>query len=388
MRASRRALPLPIQGLSNHPNGAGDHATVAGVAELVELQRHEPGEIHEDLRRLGSTLLQRTGEVIEQITGRAHARRAVEGAPKLDSAVEDRFVRLGTLATAAVARWLAGEPIDVASSVGAEFSRVFAQLVAASDVPLGEVVRRCRYWRDGCDLALREAAELGVAGPEALHCAQESINRAADHALAQMTAIFDGEHRRVQDELRRRQEELAFLATHDDLTGLANRTLLIDRLEQMIALGEREGGVVGVLFIDLNDFKGVNDTFGHAVGDELLAAVAQRLRTVVRESDTLGRLGGDEFVLLTWSPSTEADGNEDLEAVSKRILAAFGGRFALRSGGESLHISASVGVARSQRGMTAYGLLYEADVAMYGAKGGVVDRARRGPIRGCPQDRP
>ncbi len=96
----------------------------------------------------------------------------------------------------------------------------------------------------------------------------------------------------------RRQEELAFMATHDALTGLANRALVLDRLEQMLVRSRRSKALVAALFIDLDNFKQVNDTLGHDAGDELLRAVAARLDGVVRATDTLGRLGGDEFVVI------------------------------------------------------------------------------------------
>lgn len=239
---------------------------------------------------------------------------------------------------------------------------MFAQLIASSDLPLGEVVRRCRYWRDGCDLVLRECAEMGLVGNEALLSARESIHRAADHALAQMSAIFDAERHRIEAELTRRQKQLSFLATHDSLTGLANRTLIMDRLEVMLARVDRDGGAVEILFIDLDDFKVVNDTFGHRVGDELLLAVSQRLSTVVRETDTLGRLGGDEFVVLSYD-----DPGGSATEIAARVLEAMAEPFAL-SDGHSMRISGSVGVATSRGGMTAQQLLYDADMAMYGAK--------------------
>lgn len=124
---------------------------------------------------MGSALAERTGEVIEAAASRAHREMEREGVPELERAIEEHFVRLGKLATVAVADWVAGEPVDMASAAGEEFSRVFAQLAASRDVPLGEVVRRCRCWRESCERALREVAADGAAGEEALRRACESI---------------------------------------------------------------------------------------------------------------------------------------------------------------------------------------------------------------------
>jgi diguanylate cyclase (GGDEF)-like protein len=319
----------------------------ARVAEDVQVQ----------LRRLAGTLLERTEEVIEAVTARAHGEREREGGAELEAAVEERFVGLGRLATAGVARWLGGEPVEVASAAGEEFSQVFAQLAAGSHVPMGEVVRRCRCWREACEGALRDAAGEGPAADEALERACGSIRAAADRALAQMSAVFDEERRRVK-------AKLSFLATHDGLTRLANRALVRERLERMLARSARRGGGVSVLFIDLDEFKLVNDTLGHHAGDRLLVAIAGRLQRMVRESDTLGRLGGDEFVILAEGGEAGSGPGE----MAKRVGGAFGEPFALQGHSEPLRLSASIGVAVAGPGASAEQLLRDADTAMYRAK--------------------
>ena len=110
-------------------------------------------------------------------------------------------------------------------------------------------------------------------------------------SLVLMSKCFEAERQRTDEELARREEELAFLATHDPLTGLPNRTLILDRVEQMLARSTRNQTQVAALFVDLDNFKGINDTLGHSAGDQLLQAVAERLDGVVRGADTLGRLG-------------------------------------------------------------------------------------------------
>lgn len=326
-----------------------------------------------ELGRLGDALLRSAEELIEAVNARAHRKRAQGGAGGLGESVEESFSRLGGLATVAVARWIAGEPVDDAFAVGQDFSRVFAQMVASSDVPLGEVVRRCQYWRDACTQQLFAASALGLASERAAELARQSVDLAADHALASMSAIFDAERQRMQQELTRRQEELAFLATHDALTKLANRALVVERLEQLLEQrGEGRSRGVAVLFIDLDGFKSINDTLGHSTGDRLLAATAARLRAAVRESDTLGRLGGDEFVVLVGPLVTDAT----LSDLAARLRRAFAEPFAISLDGDPLPITASIGVAVASGDCSAAQLLHDADLAMYSAKS-----KRRAPVR-------
>jgi diguanylate cyclase (GGDEF)-like protein len=113
-----------------------------------------------------------------------------------------------------------------------------------------------------------------------------------------------------------RTDELRFQALHDSLTGLPNRALIMDRIDQLLARNRRNGTVGAALYIDLDDFKNVNDSLGHEVGDRLLAAVATRMASTLRDADTIGRMGGDEFVVLI-------DGSEPMvapELVAERLL--------------------------------------------------------------------
>jgi diguanylate cyclase (GGDEF)-like protein len=106
--------------------------------------------------------------------------------------------------------------------------------------------------------------------------------------------------------VRARTRELHHLALHDSLTGLPNRALILDRIEQMLTRSRRDHSPVAVLFLDLDNFKDVNDTLGHAAGDELLIGVSSRLSSAIRKEDTVGRLGGDEFVVVTQGDSLAA----------------------------------------------------------------------------------
>ena len=159
------------------------------------------------------------------------------------------------------------------------------------------------------------------------------------------------------------EDDLKHQAFHDSLTGLANRALFADRLEHALARVRRGRASVAVLFIDLDDFKGVNDSLGHGQGDLLLIGVAERLRTVIRAGDTLARMGGDEYAVLlddAEDPTIAAD-------LAARFLDVLGTAFDI--GGRELVIHASIGVAvAASRDQTADELLRNADVAMYVAK--------------------
>ncbi|HEY9016611.1 MAG TPA: EAL domain-containing protein, partial [Gemmatimonadales bacterium] len=160
-------------------------------------------------------------------------------------------------------------------------------------------------------------------------------------------------------ERRRLEEQLTHQAFHDPLTGLANRALFRDRVSHAIALAERRGTPVTVLYLDLDDFKNVNDSLGHAEGDRLLIAAAERFLACARTADTVARLGGDEFAILI-------EGTDAREGLPERLAAAMSHPFSLS--GNQLRVTASIGVASASTGDTADDLLRNADMAMYAAK--------------------
>jgi diguanylate cyclase (GGDEF)-like protein/putative nucleotidyltransferase with HDIG domain len=161
------------------------------------------------------------------------------------------------------------------------------------------------------------------------------------------------------------QDDLSHQALHDALTGLPNRTLALDRAEQMLARARREQTPVAALFLDIDGFKYVNDSFGHAAGDRLLQAVAARLTSVVRDADTVSRLGGDEFVVLLDSPTFAASP----ELVAERVLDVLSRPVSLGDVDKAqFSITASVGIAVAGAGMSADELLGAADLALYQAK--------------------
>ncbi|MDQ1498099.1 MAG: hypothetical protein QOI86_1439 [Actinomycetota bacterium] len=167
----------------------------------------------------------------------------------------------------------------------------------------------------------------------------------------------------MADAIAGSQRSLTRQANHDSLTGLANRAAFRARLEAALARPERRSGTQAVLFVDLDDFKDVNDTLGHAAGDELLSVVAARLETTVRPGDLVARLGGDEFALLL-------DGVPDPAAalaVAERTVTALA--TPVEIDGTWVHVGASVGLAMRHHDSDPESLMREADVAMYTAKG-------------------
>jgi diguanylate cyclase (GGDEF)-like protein/PAS domain S-box-containing protein len=163
-------------------------------------------------------------------------------------------------------------------------------------------------------------------------------------------------------ERRQLEDELTHQAFHDALTGLPNRLLLTDRIEHALERARRSGSDVALLFLDIDDFKTVNDSLGHTAGDELLVEIGSRLRDALRVVDTAARLGGDEFALLL----EDAKGVTGATTVAERVLDAVA--VPLRAGGTEVLCRASIGIVFGEPGQSAGELLRNADVAMYRAK--------------------
>ena len=186
-----------------------------------------------------------------------------------------------------------------------------------------------------------------------------SAHRAKDREIARLGQAQDER----MTELQAAQAALTAQATHDALTGLPNRELLVDRIDQAVARCKRSGRYMAVLFVDLDRFKQVNDTHGHAAGDVALRTVADKLVAALRPSDTVSRIGGDEFVVL----APEIESRLDAVDIGTRLLDELGRRRPGRADEERVAASIGISVSAAGRG-TAESLLKEADVAMYEAK--------------------
>ena len=287
----------------------------------------------------------------------------------LDPIVEDRLERVGAVSTIAVSSWMAAGDAQAARDIGQEALLIFSELAAQRAAPMSELTKRCLQWRSAAEEIVRDiAAELQTPA-EVSARALAMLQRSLSVTLVRMCQACEAERARAEEERTRYEKALEFKATHDALTKLPNRALILDRLEQMLVRSRHSGAPVAALFIDLDDFKSVNDTLGHAAGDELLKAVAERFSGVIRDVDALGRLGGDEFVLV----ATGASLSSGAEALARRLLAALREPFRLGQAQTLVTLTASIGVEVSLDS-SAGDLLRDADVAMYRAKWAGGDR--------------
>lgn len=192
---------------------------------------------------------------------------------------------------------------------------------------------------------------------EALRDSRDGLERRVEERTAELSTANTALVKQIA-ERKQAEETIKYMAYHDALTDLPNRVLFYDRLHQALAAARRKQKQVAVIMLDLDRFKEINDSLGHSAGDELLEAVAKRLRNLIRESDTVARMGGDEFTLIL--PDSVAD-------VAERIVEVFQKPFVLD--GHEQHVTASVGLSiYPVDGGDAETLMKNADIAMYSAK--------------------
>lgn len=213
------------------------------------------------------------------------------------------------------------------------------------------LAHRDGVWCGECTLVTRTGSEISVS--------QQLLAHHDEHGAVEFYSAIA----RDMSERKRFEEELRHQATHDSLTGLPNRVLLQDRLEHALLTAQRHQLAVAVLFLDLDNFKRINDTLGHSAGDALLRQVGTRLRARLRTTDTVGRRGGDEFMVIFNHPF---DVKEVMTVVNK-VRGAFSQPFDCE--GEELFVTATLGIALyPEDGQNAETLVKNADVAMYRAK--------------------
>ncbi len=239
------------------------------------------------------------------------------------------------------------------------WARLTGTLINPQDTSEGSV-----WILDDIDAQKSIQCQLEAAQQEkqaALAQAHEALERMVQERTQQLRETVNSLHQEINDR-RKDQERIYWLAHYDPLTGLPNRTLLAERSSQAIELARKEQTPLAVIFLDLDHFKHVNDSLGHRVGDALLVAIAQRLRAVVRERDTVCRVGGDEFILLL--PGANAQG---AERVASKLLEASRQPYQIEH--HELTMAPSMGIALYPEDGTDFATLNQAaDVAMYRAK--------------------
>jgi diguanylate cyclase (GGDEF)-like protein len=340
------------------PRAPAAKSSAAGPARDSAHSSRAPQSDCQEVRRLGEALNARVDDVLALTVARSR-----EAGRELDAGTQDSFAKIGMASTAAVATWMAGGNPEEGRETGRKAFETYGQLAAQRVATLNEVAKRCLRWRDAvCEVLSESAAELGTS-EKALTRATGMVQLTVDVTLVRVCEVFEAERTRTDEELSRRQEELSFMATHDVLTGLPNRTLILDRAEQALVRARRRQSAVAALFIDVDNFKSINDSFGHDTGDELLRLLTARMSGVIRETDTLARLGGDEFIVIAEELSVAAGP----ELIAERLLEALKEPFKLSSHNAPLTVRASIGIAMGERGC-AEELLRDADTAMYRAK--------------------
>lgn len=375
-RFGRLYDPTDIFGTPQLSDPNYQRITVGGRSWLVgvQLTRALPGP---DGLHWSQAVILLVGSLISAMTALVSRelllghRRTVEALRQVSEAAEDLAI-----ASAVFEGTVEGVVITTPEGLVQSVNQSFTQLTGYTNIELrGKSLRLLRSGKHDDTFYQKLWQELRQEG--SWH--RDIWNRCKDGKIrlhdVSITTVFDKRLKPLhhvamyQDITARHTEQQAILhqATHDALTGLANRTLLVDRLEQSLAMAKRYGYMVGLMFMDLDGFKAVNDNFGHDIGDELLIAVSRRLETFLRKTDTLCRQGGDEFVLLL----PQAPDLDGLMGLAQRIQAEVRQPYTSVHGSEVLRISVSIGIARwPEHGGDSDALMQAADRAMYRCKHG------------------
>ena len=256
-------------------------------------------------------------------------------------------------------------------------AKLFAQVLQESE-HVNELIKQSAEELSAVKTGIKHELANGgsLPGGEIAHDRIESVRSKVQDASEKLTTV----NQALTSEVRERnlvdhqlaaaveQEEAARKAAlHDNLTGLPNRVLFIDRLEHGIAQAKRHGRILAVMFVDLDGFKSINDTYGHEAGDTVLRTIADRLKHNTREDDTVSRYGGDEFLYLL----TQIREQNDIAMIAVKILTAIQAPCNLSVGDDIVNpcLRASIGISIFPKdGTTANAFIKSADQAMYGAK--------------------
>jgi diguanylate cyclase (GGDEF)-like protein len=365
---------------------AFDRAIAASVHSPAErpLAPASEAEVPDDRRAAGPGEAAGTREGRPGVLGDARRLAALRELAILDTPAESDFDDVARLAAAvcrspvAAVNFVDGErhftkavvgmPEALGGSVRNDLSFCAATVQSRDGVLAIPDTRTDDHWRDHPMVA--GGPGLGFYMGASIHSAGERVGVVCAFGTEPRTVTAQDREalvtlaRQVERhlEVRRRNTELRDLALTDPLTGLANRTLLYDRLQHALAHRSRVGRGVGVLYCDVDDFKGINDRLGHEEGDALLCDIAATLRSVARASDTVARIAGDEFVIVC----PHVDHQSDLDTVRTRLEEAIAWQRPLRDGSPPPRVS--VGAVLADPGDSAADILRRADHAMYGAK--------------------
>ncbi len=348
-RTKRDILP-PIQKLRE----ATDHVAAGDFDHRVEVDRHDEfGELAATFNAMAGALDAHQRQLTEQLYSQARLAAIVESS---DQAV------LGLSPDLIVISWNPGAERLYGYTATEAVGRNVLDLLLPLDRPaettfLHRVAQGDRVSGYETEVRVRDGRIIPISV-----AASPIIDHAGD--IVGISSIAEN-----ISERKTLEERLHHQAFHDPLTNLANRALVKDRLEHALARQARAGGLLGVILLDLDDFKAINDSLGHRAGDELLVEVADRLRRCTRDADTLARLGGDEFAILL-EDLTDPD---EVLGVAQRVAESLSARFSFE--GQTFPVSASLGIAFAEPdSATLDDIIRDADVAMYitknTAKGG------------------
>ncbi len=362
---------LPADELRNHPDRRDLSAALLTLLQGLSVAKvkvydlrgrtvfsTEPGQVGEDKSANAGFQGARDGRVASELTHR-------DQFSAFDRVIENRDL----LSTYIPIQRTPGGPVEAVFEVYDDVTPFLARIERTQRmVFVGVLLTLCALYGvlfvivRHADGVIRRQYRERVVAEEALREAQATLERRVDERTVELARANAGLEAQIE-ERRRADERVVYMAHHDALTGLPNRALLADRVGQAIARAHRSGGKLALLFLDLDRFKNVNDSLGHAVGDQLLTAVAARLTASRREVDTVARLGGDEFIISL----PDIGGAAEAASVASRILADLAKPFTVA--GHELHADASIGIVLYPGdGDTAEMLVRNADTAMYHAK--------------------